>query len=475
MFSLFQPRCPLNAGEKAWVEYRVTWLVEFLGAERLRNFQAILPTGEFFPLPYHGEPEEVQAVFERVCGYMDLDPRRYRLNLFDERTGPNEAPSQGDEVRWESGMPWSFYKSVIYVPDETGESLVGTLHVDVKMARDLEFIIGVFSRELCQSLLLMRPDLEFEQSEYQSTVELMPIFYGLGIFAANAVFRETNENHLGWNYWSLVPWTNLPARLIGHALALVSWLREEPLPRWSSLLRRDAESAMRGALKYLQKTSDAILDQESPEKNYAKARQNEWLEDLKNGTSGRRVAALWAIQDQASGIQAAEAVPIIAENLTHRDPVVRAAAAAALDALGEKAASAVPELIIALDDRNGSVRKVAALALGRMTSRSEEILTDLLPVLRDRNIHVANAAAWSVGQFGHQAEDAGPALVRLLRRGIVHCEESTLEDILDAVLSVTKHPEEVIMETLLERDSETCQRALDLLKERQIDAVAEPS
>jgi HEAT repeat protein len=165
-------------------------------------------------------------------------------------------------------------------------------------------------------------------------------------------------------------------------------------------------------------------------------------------------------------------VPLVAENLSHPEPIVRTEAAATLDALGDAATIAVSELMRALEDRQGSVRTRAALALGKMTSRAEEIIPALLPVLGERNVQVANAAAWSLGQFGQQAVEAGPALVRLLRRGIVYCELGTLEDILDAILSVSSHPEELIMECLLEKDAETCRRALDLLKERQIDMAA---
>ncbi len=86
---------------------------------------------------------------------------------------------------------------------------------------------------------------------------------------------------------------------------------------------------------------------------------------------------------------------------------------------------------------------------------------------------MANAAAWSLGQFGRRAEAAGPSLVWLLRKGILHCEESTLNDILDALRFVTDRPDAVIRETLAERDAETCERAVNLLKERQIDAQSE--
>jgi HEAT repeat protein len=234
-------------------------------------------------------------------------------------------------------------------------------------------------------------------------------------------------------------------------------------------LRKDAENTLKASLSYLEKSGDTILSREPSAKPYESRPLEVWLEDLRHGTPGRRVAALWAIQSHSHLISGGEQVSLIAGNLSHHDPFVRSAAAQALDTLGESASQSIPALLTTLEDRNGSVRMTAAFALGKMTGHAEDIIPNLSSLLNDRNVHVANAAAWSLGQFGLQAEEAGPVIVRLLRRGILHCEESTLDDILDALLAVSNQPEEVIMETVLERDAETCRRALDLLKERQID------
>ena len=471
MLSLFRPRCPLNPSEKTWVEYRVSWLLGHLGFERLRQMEIILPTGEYFPLPYHGEPEQVQKVFEQVCRYMQVEPGHYRLNVFDDDADPRKQPHMEKWLVWNNAMAFPYSEGAIYEPNENAEEPhLATLHIHRAMALDLELVIAIFSRDISHSLLSARPDREMDQTEYQHTVELMPLFYGLGIFGANAVMRERAENLLGWHYWSMVPQGALPARYFGYAFALLCWLRQEPLPAWRSYLRRDAEVTLQSGLKYLEKTGDTILDREPSAKPYGQRSLSQWLDDLQTGTPGRRIAALWAIQSQPARIQPGEHIGLITENLSHANAVVRASTAAALDAIGETAAEAVPKLLVtALEDRRGSVRTVAALALGKMSSRADEIIPELLTLLRDRNLNVANAAAWSLGQFGHQAAAAGPPLVWLLRKGILHCDESTLNDILDALRFVTDHPEDVIRETLADRDAETCRRAIDLLKERQID------
>ncbi len=465
MFTLFKPRCPLNPVEKTWIEYRVSWLLEHLKPDRVQSFQTILPTAEFFPLPYEGKPEQLQAVFECVCRYVNVDFTLFRLHVFDESTDPRKLPAMQKWTEWERGSSFEFYEGFSCEPHHAEDSSNAdaphaTLHVHRDMTGDLELMISLFSRELSQYLLLQWPDSPQDQTEFKHTMELMPLFFGLGIFGANAVMRERSEVLMGLHSWSMVNYSGLPSRHIGYALALLCWLRNEPVPAWKSHLRKDAEETLKASLKYLEKTGDTILERESFAKPYEQRSLPVWLEDLQQGTPGRRVAALWAIQSYPKLVSPGEQVAFISENLLHHDPHVRSSAAQTLDVLGDTAQQAVPALLTALEDRHGSVRIMAALALGKMTSRAEEIIPDLLPFLNDRNLNVANAAAWSLGQFGQKAEDAGPAIVRLLRRGILHCEEGTLNDILDALLSVTSHPEEVIMETLLNRDAETCELAL---------------
>ncbi len=466
LFSWFQPRCPLNPSEKTWIEFRMAWLLDRLGFDSIRKTEPVLPTGEFFPLPYQGESEQVRAILEKVCQYLHVDPKQYRVNVFGPHRESEPLPPVHQDHIWEV---WP--ERIIYEGQSAEGSQVITIHVTESLAYDLESVIAVFSREICRSLLLKIHDLPPRTYEFEQTVEVMPLFFGLGIFSANVTLRETSLNALGWHSWEIMRQGVFPSRYIGYALALLCWLRNEPLPAWRRYLRRDAEDTLKASLRYLEKTGDTILDQDSAAKPYEQRPLQNWVNDLSEGTPSRRVAALWAIQTHAVTTFPLEYVPRVAENLSHRDPIVRSTAAGALDALGETASRAVPELISALEDRQGSVRMRAALALGKVTSRAEEIILALLPILNDRNIHVANAAAWSLGQFGHQAEEAGSAIVRLLRRGILHCQEETLMDILDALIAVSKHPEEIIQECLLEKDAETCQRALNLLKERQIDAT----
>ncbi len=479
MFSFFRPRCPIDPGEKTWIEYRMAWLLKRFSLEQLQNTKIILPTSEFFTLPFHGRLEEVQAVLESVCGYLQVDPARFRANVFNPQNPLGPLPNVHDEHVWEIWAGHLIHEGESPTEQETDNTTEHnaetawrgvTIHLVDSLAADLETVIALFAREICRSVLLQFPDLTPRTFDFEHTVELMPLFFGLGIFSANAVLRETASNSMGWEQWSMIPQGHLPARYLGFALGLLAWMRQESMPSWRSYLRRDAEGAFRATLKYLEKTGDTVLDREPSAKPYDQQSSHVWFEDLDTGTPSRRVAALWAIQAHAESLDLRELVPLVSRNLEHSDAAVRSTSAETLDLLGQPAAEAVPQLLRAIEDRTSAVRLRAALALGRMTEQAETILPDLLPLLRDHNMSVANAAAWSLGEFGETATEAAPGLVLLLRRVLLHCQEGSESEILEALLSVTKHPEEVVMETLLERDAESCQTLLNLLKAHQLDA-----
>ena len=66
------PRPPLRPSEKAWTENRFGWLIDTFGADRLRRATVVLPNDEFFPDVYGGRPEDAEAIFGRLCKFMEV-------------------------------------------------------------------------------------------------------------------------------------------------------------------------------------------------------------------------------------------------------------------------------------------------------------------------------------------------------------------------------------------------------------------
>ncbi len=86
----------------------------------------------------------------------------------------------------------------------------------------------------------------------------------------------------------------------------------------------------------------------------------------------------WAILVLSElGPDAEQAVPVLAEALSHEDEEVRHEAAQALRAVGPKASAAVPNLIVALDDEQVAVQLPSVLALGSIGPAANDALDKL--------------------------------------------------------------------------------------------------
>ena len=80
----FVPQCPVEAEDKAWIEESMLWLIEEFGADTLRNTLVILPTDEFFPDQFSRDEDDLRAVVDQVCDYMDVDPERLEIDIFTD-------------------------------------------------------------------------------------------------------------------------------------------------------------------------------------------------------------------------------------------------------------------------------------------------------------------------------------------------------------------------------------------------------
>lgn len=83
----FVPQCPVEAEDKTWIEESMLWLIDEFGAETLRETEVILPTDEFFPDPFSRDEDDLRALVDQVCDYMDVDPERLEVDIFTDDGG----------------------------------------------------------------------------------------------------------------------------------------------------------------------------------------------------------------------------------------------------------------------------------------------------------------------------------------------------------------------------------------------------
>jgi hypothetical protein len=91
MWNLFggKSECPVDDEMRQWIDGRFCWLGDALGHDAPRTAPVTLPTPEFFPDPYDGQPDGARALLKRVAGYMGVDPGRFELFVYDADGTPS--------------------------------------------------------------------------------------------------------------------------------------------------------------------------------------------------------------------------------------------------------------------------------------------------------------------------------------------------------------------------------------------------
>jgi tetratricopeptide (TPR) repeat protein len=233
MFNWFRThsQCPVKDHVKRWVDWRMDWLIRQFGRERLTDLETILPIANHFPANYDASREAVRALFDQVCAYLDIDGEKLELSYY----------SQGQ------GQGRHFGSAGIYDEREDGT----IVWLEKSNVNDPMSVVATFAHELCHYLLLGGKRLGRNEPDHEPLTDLAVIFFGFGIFVANASFRSSSYSSGSWHYTSMKRQGYLPPPVLGYGLALYALLREEMKPAWARYVRPDVREPMRKALAYM--------------------------------------------------------------------------------------------------------------------------------------------------------------------------------------------------------------------------------
>ena len=193
MFGWRSAKCPLDTYEKTWAEWRMRWLAEQFGIERLLEAHVVLPTEEFFPDEFEGELEIARRLMEVLCRYLSIDAEKIQLELCDDDQMPGAA---GHYVYGEPSV----------------------IRIAKSQLADPARLIATLAHELAHELLLGGGLLSASATDHEWVTDLLPVYFGLGIFAANSTLREAYQDTGTWSSWKIGRQGYLPARMFGYAL-----------------------------------------------------------------------------------------------------------------------------------------------------------------------------------------------------------------------------------------------------------------
>jgi hypothetical protein len=447
MFGWLRPRCPLSTAEKVWMESRMMWLAERLGANRLRESAVIEPTDEFFPEAYQAQDDDAQRVFRQVCQWMRIDPYRVRCELYDR------IPC--DEPRDPLGL---------YIQGNPARILIGRSQLT-----DPESLVGTIAHELAHEILLGGGHLQDNNEDLERLTDVTTVFCGLGIFCANSALRETTVREGRFSWWSLQKQGYLPLRMFGYGMSLFAWARGEQNPPWLRYLRLDARENMARGLQYLWKTGDSVFQIKPPSASPGDDAAEHGADRLAHASRSYRLLGLFELLDEGSA--PAHAVDSIARLLNDDDPDISSTAAHLLGIIGEPALNYAPRLLDLLSSRAPANRERAAFALGELRPNDVLVCRELGSLLNDDRLEVCQAAAEALEKFGPAA---GVALMQLLARfekSLIKCD-ACIDALAAALTRICPDAHERVREHFSEIDAELCNYAEQcLLQARDSDCV----
>lgn len=472
------PRCPVDTQEKAWIEWRMLWLSEQFGRERLLSAVFAWPDDRHFPDPHESTPTGARRLLDRLCQFMGVEPGSVDLEFGDTPAQPkptsrrNDPPSSSIQLRPGGVAPWS-----------TGiqESPAPTRHA-VRLTEELlgepMLLAAALTYELARGLLQGR--LSPLEDDYEFVADLLPVYFGTGVFAANVTIHAISGHEGQMSWWRMSRHGHLTSQALGYAMALFAWVRGEASPAWANSLREDAAGALRNGLRYLRKTGDSLFRQDTfgvapPVRESSRA--DEIMARLDKGTASARLAALWEVREQA--LLGPEWVEAVAQRLGDRDPAVAAEAAHVLAGFGEAAAPKCQRLREALRARDTGVRAAAATALGELRFEPAAVVPELCLLLEEADDRVFLTAAMALARYAAPIE---PAALKLLMaridRSFADGRDDVVEAVARALLATVPEPERCVREYFTD-NKEWRQLALTALaefrEEKELDPWPKPS
>jgi len=239
MFSFRKPSCPIDDDTRQWIDDRMNWLIGQYGFDAPQNATVVVPTKEFFPDHYEPTEDCLQALFDRMCDYMQVDRSRVSLQYYEHNV-PVVASSSGLN---------DYQSSTSGIYEESNCAI--TVWLNVNCLDDPPAVVATMAHELGHVHLLGDSRLSDEDPDHEPLTDLLTVFMGLGVLTANAALRDRNFRVGNMEGWSIGRQGYLTMPVFGYALAWFAFHRKEENPFWATHLRLDVRSSFKTALKFL--------------------------------------------------------------------------------------------------------------------------------------------------------------------------------------------------------------------------------
>jgi hypothetical protein len=200
-----------------------------------------------FPGEYSGSEQDIRDAVTRVCGYMQVDPGRVRVDFHAEARPGEVTDAIPVSASW-SGAAGHYRtvdgKAVISLEESLGQTPLA--------------LIATVAHELAHERLLGEDRVRPDRADQEPLTDLLTVFLGFGVVTANAALEFSHSAEGRYSRWSASRLGYLTEPMFGYALARYAWMRGEQDPDWADFVDTNPRAFLKKGLRFLKRSGDNI-------------------------------------------------------------------------------------------------------------------------------------------------------------------------------------------------------------------------
>jgi len=240
----FRPKLPITEDERLWVDEGFRRLSRLLGWSQMHNAPVVLPNDEYFPDPYDPTEAGLEALFRRVCTYVQVPRTNVELSVIPDSSELTEMlPAYSYKTDGPAGLHFG----------SRSDDEKPLIAVRRSLLKDPLVAVATLAHELGHVVLLGGNHIQRDDEDMEPMTDLVTVYLGLGIFTANAARRFQQFQDDRRQGWSMNRLGYLPEPVFAYALARFAQLRAEERPDWAAHLNTNLKTWFKDSAAWLQR------------------------------------------------------------------------------------------------------------------------------------------------------------------------------------------------------------------------------
>ncbi|MGI9516198.1 MAG: hypothetical protein ACR2NP_04065 [Pirellulaceae bacterium] len=418
---LLPTRFPLTTAEKVEIEYHLDWLLRHFGAEPIYDRQPFTPVDPQFRVFATRAGIDLEQALEWVRELLPFDTDGCELVLMaDGETCPDH-------------------------PD--------MIKITAHEATDHEELVAHIACHLSARYLHRLPQHKLERTIPDRLMDLIPVYFGLGILCANTALKFSQYSVGESAYHHYRKSRSVEARVFGSTLAYLAGEREERKIAWARYLTPDARVPFKQTLRYLRKTNDSLFSSKFSTEVFGNTNDGQLIGKLPGATAGTQYGILQQLFFNTLEISPAETqqrlaslMPQLPDLLGMRDKDVAMMAshvASHFESLDEPVIAALKDQMM---ERDPELRIAALNAITTVATPGQLKPWELRSFLRESDMRLVNAAAMGLVQRGEKAEELSTDLLAAIKRMASQGVSDFLVHLCGALVTICGEPDHRLQE-----------------------------